>query len=251
MTEHLQGYMRRSGFIQGIAILLVLAGGFMGWRWLMEVTLEGIEIRGVVNATELEIRDLVATDTGVVLYKMDTALIEDRVLRHPWIEGALVSRLPTGTMIVDVAEREPLIQIKDAAGRPDFYLDQFGFQMPRTDSTFYDVPLFTGYPESYHPLVRTEDTVVLAFLEALVEAPESSTKIVSEVSLRSGEVWLRLMPEGNHGATPVRVGRDEFDEKMRRLSAFWEQAMIRRQDKVFELIDLRFNSQIVAREKAR
>ena len=46
MTEHLHGYMRRSGFIQGIAILLVLAGGFMGWSWLMEVTLERIEIRG-------------------------------------------------------------------------------------------------------------------------------------------------------------------------------------------------------------
>ena len=243
--------MRRAGFLQGIAILLVLSGGFMGWRWLMQVTLESVEIRDTLNATDIEIRDLVALDTGIVLYRLDTVVIEDRIRRHPWVESANVSRLPTGTMIVDVSEREPVVQVIEAGGRPDFYMDRFGFPMARTDSSIYDVPLFFGYSKAYHPLKRTEDPVVRAFLEALAEAPGESRRIISEVSLRSGEVWLRLVPAGNHGATPVRMGDTEFGERLVRLSAFWEQAMITRQDKVFEMIDLRFKSQIVAREKPR
>jgi len=251
MTENLQGYVKRSGFLQGIAILLVLAGGFMGWRWLMQVTLEHIEIRGTMNATCEEILRLAAVDTGAVLYRMDTVEIEDRILAHPWIENALVSRLPTGTMIVDVKEREPVLQVLDDGGRPDFYLDRYGFQMPRTDSSFYDVPLLSGYSETYHTLKRTENTVIRELLEALDETPEASVRIISEVTLISGEVWLRLVPSGNHGATPVRMGDTEFGPRLLRLAAFWEQAMLTRQDRIFELIDLRFNSQIVAREKPR
>lgn len=251
MTERLQGYIRRSGFLQGMAILLVLSAALMGWRWMQQVTVLRIQIRGYENATEQEIRTLVSIDSGAVMYEVDTILIKDRVIRHPWIEEVTVSRLPTGTLVVDVAERLPVVQTVDRDGRPGFYLDRVGVQLPPVDSTVYDVPLLTGYPEPYQAMHQTENRVVRDFLDEFVDSSDDPDRIISEISYRSGEIWLRLEPVGNHGSTPVRLGNSDFGDRLHRLDAFWNQAILHRQDTIFDLIDLRFSSQIVVRERSR
>jgi len=50
--------MRRSGFLEGILVLIVLASGILGWGWLMQVTVERVDVRGSTNALPDEIREL-------------------------------------------------------------------------------------------------------------------------------------------------------------------------------------------------
>jgi cell division protein FtsQ len=251
MTERLQGYIRRSGFFQGMILVMILAGGIAGWQWLMRVTLQRIEIRGTYVADAEEVRSLAGLDTGMVLYRLEPAAIASRVEKNSWVERASISRLPTGTLIITVEERTPIARIMDRQGQPSFYLDRFGFQLPEPDSLLFDVVLLSGYPEGFHPGEETGSDLVLSVLKALDSTAELSDAFLSEVIVRDGEIWLRLEPSGVHDATKVRLGRGGFEEKLISLAAFRSQAMLREPDRIFELIDLRFNSQVVARERPR
>jgi cell division protein FtsQ len=85
-------------------------------------------------------------------------------------------------------------------------------------------------------------------LVALADNATGTDDLISEVSLRSDQIGLRLEPSGNHGAVPVQMGSTNFTKKLKRLRAFWYQNMVPGQNTRFESIDLRYDSQIVARE---
>lgn len=245
------GYIRRSGYLQGMFILIVLVSGIMGWGWLMSVSVERLNVQGSKNAEPDEIRELARIDTGSVMFQISPGLVADRVSRHPWVARANVTRLPTGTLAIGIHERVPIMQILLPSGRPGFYLDAHGYQMPPSSGSAYDIPLLTGYPEEYHPMSPTADVRILEFLKALANTRERAGILISEAILTQGEFWLRLEPSQLHDSTPVRLGYNDFEKKLERLAQFWDQHMVRRQDRLFELIDLRFSGQIIAREKAR
>jgi len=231
-----------------LAILLLSA---MAWGWLMRVTVREIDVRNTVNADAAEVRELAEVDSGDVLFDISPRLVADRVSRLPWVRAASITRLPTGRLIVSIEEREPVVRVLTQSGRQEFYLDRDGYQMPPTDAASYDVPLLTGYPEKYHPVTPTSDADVIEMLAALDTERESAGVFISEVLLRDKELWLQLEPAGKTASTPVRLGTGDIAAKLRRLSSFWEQRITLRQDRIFDLIDLRFSSQIITKEKGR
>jgi len=247
--QGLPGYMTRSGFLEGILILIVLASGILGWGWLMQVTVERVDVRGTNNALPDEIRELAGVDSGDVMFQIQTDIVADRVARHPWVAQTSITRLPTGVLILGIRERVPVAQVLSPSGRPGFYLDRDGYPMHPSDSSSYDVPLLSGYPDDFHPASPSADARTLSFLAALDGERDTAGILISEIVFREGEVWLWLEPSGPHGSIPVRLGADDFDEKLKRLAAFWTQRMARSQDREFQLIDLRFSSQIISREE--
>jgi len=249
MSEQLRGYIRSSGFLQGMMIVIVLAGGIAGWQWLMRVTVEKIDIRGLRVASEHEIRALAGVDTGMVLFRLEPGDIEGRVEEHAWVERSEISRLPTGTLVITVTERTPIVRTLDHRGRPSFYLDRYGYPLVASDSIVFDVAVLSGYPEGFHPGEPTRNPMVSSLLKSLDSTSETSDAILSEVLIQDGEVWIRMEPAGGHTATRVRLGRGHFQEKLAELVSFQRQEMLQSPDKIFDLIDLRFNSQIVSRER--
>lgn len=247
--QGLPGYMRRSGFLEGILVLIVLASGILGWGWLMQVTVERVDVRGSTNALPDEIRELAGVGRGDLMFQIESDLVAERVSRHPWVAHTSITRLPTGVLILGISERVPVAQVLSRTGRPAFYLDRDGYPMLPSDSTSYDVPLLSGYPYEFHPANPSSDDQTLSFLAALASERDNAGILISEIVLREGEVWLWLEPSGRHGSTPVRLGTDRFDEKLKRLAAFWSQRMEGSQDREFKLIDLRFSSQIISREE--
>ena len=247
----LPGYIRRSGFLEGIVVLIVLACGILGWGWLMQVTVERIDVRGTTNALPEEIRELAGVDSGDVMFQIQSEVVADRVARHPWVAKTTITRLPTGVLILGIQERDPIVQVLLPSGRPGFYLDRDGYPMQPSDSSSYDVPLLSGYRDDFHPTSPSADEQTLRFLTALDRERTEAGILISEIVLREGEVWLWLEPSGRHGSTPVRLGADHFQDKLKRLAAFWTQRVSRSQDREFQLIDLRFSNQIISREEKR
>jgi cell division protein FtsQ len=238
--------------LMGIAALLVAGtGGFLAWQWLTDVTVAEIVIRGERYAAESDLRDLMAVDTGMVMFDLDADILADRVRRHPWIADADVGRLPSGRLMVDVVEREPVAQAVSASGRPDYYFDRNGYRMPRPDSAWYDVVLVSGLREPFHPVTPVAHPALSEMLMLLPELPEETDALLSEIEVDGDDLQLRLTPSGRHQALPVRLGSSGFEPKLRNLTAFWEREILRRQDTDFRLIDLRFKNQVVTREVPR
>jgi len=249
MTQSRFTFLQRAGVV--ILFLAIAGGGYTGWRWMEQVTVQEISMQGLVNATEDEVYELVRIDTGMVMYDISSVLLEDRLRRHPWIESARVSRVPSGMLDIRIAERSPVALLMGANGMATTYMDRKGHRMPTTPRASYDVPLITGDMGQYHPMRVIQDASTLELLDSIAGLDSRTDGLISEfVRIDSG--WeLRLASSGSHDSIPVWLGRDDFKDKFNYLQAFWDAEILRHQNKVYELVDLRFNSQIVVREHLR
>jgi cell division protein FtsQ len=233
-------------FLIGISV-----AGYSGWKWLSEVTLVDVQMQGLVHASEDEVRDLIRVDSGAVMFDLDSAILADRIRRHPWIMEARVSRLPTGTLDIRVVERHPVAMALESNGRLGFYLDRNGYRMPLSEEKWYPVPIISGELEPYRPVPPIQDRVLGEMLYTLPVISQQSDALLSELRRVDTGFELRTTPAGKHGSIPVLLGDTEFASKFQLLEAFWEQEVLRHQDIVYASIDLRFNSQVVTKQGPR
>ena len=95
--------------------------------------------------------------------------------------------------------------------------------------------------------VRTES--IKALLATLPDLSEQQDALLDSFVLKpDGDVWLYTAPSAGRASVPVRLGTDGFAEKLDRLDAYWQRAVLTRPETAFSLIDLRFDSQVVTRE---
>lgn len=232
-------------------VLLVALGalGGVGWRWLSGVTVSEVAVAGAEHAVPDSLVALAGVAVGDTLVHVDPVIAADRVRRHPWVETANVRRLPTGTVLITVDERTP-VALALERGRPSHYLDRHGYGMPRVEGAAYDVPVLRGLGDAYHPVTPVQDSLALGVLDALARVDPETNGLVSDVELRGGEAWVYTVPAGARGSIPVRLGSDDVAAKLRRLKAFWTQAVLPQPATRFQQIDLRFASQVITRETA-
>lgn len=260
-----------SGIIIAAGVLVAAVLGVLGYRHLMQIPLDRTVVSGNEWAEEADLIRLADIDTSRTLYRHDAALTADRVERHPWVEEASVYRLPTGTMRISVDERRPVVQILDPmTGRVAWYLDRSGAMMPVTaagglvieyDSTgadpvstphWFDVPVLSGLGDEYHPMRTVSSEPLIAFLDVLADLPETTGRKISEVMLvrtaSTEDIQLRLVPTENRPGVRVRLGSSDFTFRIRSMEAFWDQQIARHPDIRYELIDLRYDSRVVAEQ---
>lgn len=245
----------------GLLAALVLAFLGFGWMWQRALPLRAVEVVGTVEADPAEVARLAAVtpvdsalaDSAAVatpLFGLDPALIADRVQRHPWVREAHVTRLPTGTLKIRVEEREPVALALTEAGTPAYYLDREGFRMPvaalRPGGPVYDVPLVRG-AGPYAPQ-RHDDASVRALAAALAELDPDVDALVAEIAWGRTGATLVTAPATGRDPLRVRLGRSAYARRLRAFRAFWEQAVLPRPHVQYELVDLRFEGQVVTRE---
>lgn len=242
-------WLRRALVVLGLGAVVAL--GVLGWRWQASVPVRAVEVRGAVHADTAELVALAAVPDSSMLFALDPALLEDRVRRHPWVADASVTRWVTGTLGISVTERVPVALALDADGRPSYYFDAAGFRMPVTpvapSNAVYDVPLLHGFGE-YQPTTPVDDADARELLATLAGLDEATDALVSSVERTPGGLVLTTAPAPGSGAIPVTLGHSGFAEKLARLRAFWDQAVLPRPDTPVRRIDLRFDGQIVTEE---
>ena len=234
--------------LSGIALVVVGVLGVFGWRWQAALPLQRVEVSGNYYADDADLVALAGVDTAQVLFEVDPVLVEDRVLRHPWVQRVSVQRLPTGTLAINVLERAPVVLVVDDDGTLSRYLDGDGYQMPLLPGTAFDVPLLRGLKEPYNPVMPVQQPQTRSLLATLADLKPEVEALVSEVELQeNGSISLRTTPIPGHGTMPVQLGHDQFRERLATLYAFWKQAVLPQPGKTFRLIDLRFKDQVVTR----
>ena len=243
---------RRRLALRGLGLVALALALGAAWVWQRTLPLRELAVVGAVHAPASEVAALTrAVPDSVALFSLDPGLLEDRVARHPWVASASVRRLPTGTLRIAVEERVPVVLVMDRAGRASHFLDAAGYAMPvaAASPALYDVPVLSGAPP-YHPAQPVADAGLRSFLASLAAADDATQALVSEVAWgRQATLWTT--PVAAHGSLPVRLATAEgHADQLRRLRAFWDQAVLPRPDVRFDLVDLRFDGQVVTRERA-
>ncbi len=231
-----------NAFLGGAAIV---AGALYAYRTL---PLRAVEVTGAARADEGQIENLAALPDSAALSEISPRLVADRVQRHPWVREARVRRLPTGTLEVRVDERVPAALVLSADGRASRYLDPEGHVLPLAAGEVFDVPLLRGAIPDAPETRPVDDAVLVELLEALHDATPEVDALVSEVHYRRNEATLRTAPVSGHPALTVQLGAGDYAEKLERLRAFYDQAVLPRPGHAIHTIDLRFDGQVVTRE---
>ncbi len=230
-------------------LALIVAAGAFGWWWKDQVHVQMVDIKGIQYADEEMLREMIRVDSSMLFFELNTVMIADRVRRHPWVEDAYVQRYPNATLKIDVIERKPAILLIGHDGRPERYLDANGFQMPFVKEAVYDVPLLAGLAEPMNEIRPVKNRALLNLLAELKLIPPKVDALVSAFEVEeSGEISLHTTPKPGRGSIHVLLGRDQFQEKLSKLYAFWHEAVLNKEDVDFKTIDLRFDSQIITKE---
>jgi cell division septal protein FtsQ len=239
----------RLGTIPSVALGLAVLLAFLGLMWRSQLRVRGVTVEGARHTSADTLIALAGVDSGAAFFAIDTEAIAARAALMPWVAEARVHRMPNMTLEIEVRERTPVLLAVDATGRPARYLDREGFQMPFVRGASYGVPILRGYDEPYVPAQATRDSVLIELLRVVADLDAETDALLSTFSLHDGQVELYTAPKPGRGAVHVGLGVGDYAAKLSRLRAFWNQELLAQREKHVEWIDLRFDSQIITRER--
>jgi cell division protein FtsQ len=235
--------------LMGCIIIAVSGFGWLGWKWRHTVPLKTILVVGNTHVASANLNARVKIDSDTLLYDVKPADVVERLLEDPWVASATVRRRPTGTLAVRVVERTPVVVLL-RRGRPSLYLDRYGSAMRVTAGNPVDVPVLHDdrFLKTLTPGDRTVEPRLLEMLDTISGLDDRVYDLISEVRVTPAGMTLYTTPLPGAPSVRVQFGDEEYQEKMRRLAAFWAQAMLgssREAVIAIKEIDLRYNGQII------
>lgn len=235
----------------GLVIVGVITALFtIANRWERRADVRSIRIIGrhVLDSGEVVPRGLIP-DT-IPLRSLDLAAIERRIASHPLIERAAVYRGENGTLVVDIAERTP-VAATVVQGRI-CYVDSLGSLLPgRFAPVALDVPIIGGVdPKIVDGRVILDSAGTMETLQVMKMIHGYSPILfsqISEINRLSKDDYELVTADG---AVPVRIGSVEhLESRLRKLDRFLTSVAARQGLLSLEMIDLRWNGEVVVRWK--
>jgi len=236
----------------GVFLVLVLLLAVAANTWKSRLHVKQVEVEGNSIVQEGVLRQLSGVKVGAPLFEVDLNRVRTQLLGNPFIREAAVQRDAPGRIVLSVVERIP---VAAAVGSRMHFLDEEGFVMPAIPSgRVFDVPVLSGTMLSgeLQPGKRVASIHVVNALELAkkLQALGGVNPRISEVHITPGGDVILFTAEGG---IPVFVGREDYQRKLLSFQAFWEQVVMREDVRRLELVDVRFQGQVIARwdERAR
>lgn len=215
----------------GALLLMLVASPLWGPRALRHLAffrVRKIEVNGLRYTPAGEVLSRLKVDTTRSVWD-PLAPLAQRVMTHPQVESAYVSRRLPGTLVVDVIERRPVALVP--IGAELRAVDERGVTLPLDPSrTPVDAPVVTA-PQAtgvYHLLGEMQR-----------EAPALYARISSIRPAGDGELLVQVADVPVRTMTSVTLARLSDIEPV-------ERDLARRQLRAAEL-DLRYRDQVIAR----
>ena len=205
------------------------------------LALREVEFHGGVNLPSDSLQVIKASLLGKNMLTLPLSSIRERMLKFPEIRDVVFKRRLMGRIDCYLLRRKPVALI---AGEQFVEIDWEGIVIPRhAGDADIDLPVVTGLgiealdtPDGRAALLKALDV-----LRLLNEYGFSPAEQLSEIHVEGDEIMLVLIGTG----TLVRLGSEKFPCRIRKLHAVY--GALDENDRFPELIDLRFDRQVVIR----
>lgn len=201
--------------------------------------IETIEIEGLARVERTELLEAAGIDLGKNVFALSPEAVRARLLAHPWLSEAAVTRKLPGRFDIKVREREPVALL---------LVEACAVQEGQNDDPLCDDPsaLYLVSEEGYvFKRLEGEDPVDLPVItgadrKRFGSEPEFQKGVLLEAvallsAYRSAGLWQRL-PIGEVHIEPndalsvyvgeeltlVRLGHSPFDQKLRRMKKVFD-----------------------------
>ncbi|MGM1058082.1 cell division protein FtsQ/DivIB [Saccharothrix sp. Mg75] len=143
-----------------------------------------VEVAGVVDLTEAQVREVAAIDEGTPLVQLDTRAVADRVHRLSRVAGVTVERVLPSTVRLTVDEREPVAVLRAEDGAH------------LVDATGRDYAVVAQPPVGLPELTAAQPAAVTAAVSVLTQLPEGLRREVLTVVAGSPADVRLTLPAG-------------------------------------------------------
>ncbi len=251
--EKFQSLLRRVIRAAGsLFFLLCLSfAGYQGYVHLLEDSffrVKEVEVRGCRKISERSILSLAKIEGMPNLFTLSLKEISERVETHPWVDQVTLRKVFPHRVLILIEERRPIaiLQLEEP-----FYIDGKGVIFSRVgDRDEYNFPMLTGLSRQtldQDPALAKQ--LIINALEFLKIMNQERTPPLEEISeIRMEKVFgIRCftMSEG----VEVKMGWDQYGEKLRRLSLIWSD--LQKRGIVASSIDCRDIKRMVVRTVVR
>jgi cell division protein FtsQ len=222
--------------VAGVVILWVLA-----IRWQYHRLISRVSVVGTNLLRQQEILDLVKLPASRAMRDINTAEIERRIEKHPFVKTVSIFLGTSDALTVTIEERKPIAFVA-SKGR-QYYVDAEGHLLPyRLTETVLDLPVISGLGRS--GIDSAGIAMSIAMMLTLQKQDAHLYRALSEIDIRSsGEMILHF----TETPAPIRFGtEEETQQKIGRISAFLHHAeQTHTKLKQVEYVDVRWENQIV------
>ncbi len=227
--------------------LLIVVGGVLMVQLLLAsdvFRIEQISVQGGHHLSDQKVVALSDIRTGMNTFSLDLALIGSKIEENPWVREARVQRIFPRQVDVQIEERQPVAIVNLGYL---YYLDGQGEVFKVLEATDQlDFPVVTGF--DYQKVKQCDRTcasdlkLVVALLEELQDRQLFGLEQISEVHREpSGNFALYTL----NGGVKVRLGREDFANKLDRLERIYAELQPRLQ--ILDYIDLNVDEKVIVR----
>lgn len=230
-------------WIAGVIFVLGLAM-MAGLYWSSTMTVNRVQFSGNHYASTSELR-AVDVPTGISPDSINFSSIMSQFEKIPYVKQADISVEPSGNLIVNIIERQPIALLSD--GGEKVYVDENGIRLPMRLGKAADVPILYGF--SATPMTDTlRSDAFKAVSDFLITVFDNkvSNATISEVAWTQDEGIVALT---NQNGVKLVFGKSDFATRLRNWEAFYGEVIKQKGINAMRSIDLRFEGQIVTREK--
>ncbi len=260
--KYISGILRMLGYLLLLTVLVLLSAAVAEKKKqvLCRAIVPAIQDSSTVRfISDQEVKDILREKQGrllgMPLDQINTAKIENILLKHPYIKKAEAYKDVDGTLHIDIFQRNPLVRIY-LPGQPGFFIDDEGYILPWSSrypvhvlvasghipvpsrlssfKTIYDMPGQTHIQDIYR-LAWYIDSVT--FWRAQIE------EIYAD---NSGEYTLTPRV-GSHAI--ILGDMENYKEKFRKLYLFYTHVLNNKGWNRYSTINLNFKNQIVCTKR--
>ncbi|MFQ6604542.1 MAG: cell division protein FtsQ/DivIB [Fidelibacterota bacterium] len=242
-------------FLGAVYTVITISLIFYGYRWA--------EYRGYLNVASIVVSGArLLNDDVYIAYVADldslkmTELpiteISENISRHPFVKATRVSRAFPGKVAIEIQERSPLAWLNQ---KTDFYIDEEGIILPSVPAVQALVlPILSNFNPARELYPVGEQTLsqpvliatrVLAWL--LKQYPTLYDR-VSEIRLNPSDDYEIILTDY---PTRIVLGQDQMLRKLAILQYFETKITGKRKLTDYTYIDLRYQNQVIAKERRR
>lgn len=231
-------------WIAGAVLVLGLAT-LAGLYWSSTMKVQRVQFEGNHFVSEEDLQ-LVEVPMGMSPDSMNFGAIRKDFEQLPYVKHADISIEPNGSMNVKISERQPMALLIDGANK--MYIDGAGIKLPLVPGKMVDVPLLYGF--NAKPLQDTLRSNVFETVSNFLTAVHSNNvadATISEIAWSSSNEGVVALT--NQNGVKLIFGKGDFENRLRNWEAFYGEVIKQKGIEKMRSIDLRFEGQIVTREK--
>ena len=240
--------------IAGAALIVLFV---IAWKAKEEKKYNSIQIELVGENTaalfmdEKEILQIIheqGVKEGQAIGKLNLNTLEKHLHTIRWVKNVELFLDNTQVLQVKIEQRIPIARIFTASGN-SFYIDNEGLQLPLKQLTVLRLPVFTNFPSDQQNLSKP-DSLLLNDILHFTKAVQNDSFFIAQTAQVNIAVNgdFELVP--TVGDQRVLIGSVEnIEDKLNRLYTFYKKVWVQSGLNAYQVIDCRFDNQIVALKK--